>query len=263
MRIMQAIVVLTILSAPIGAEPAKPPPNQMPPLAQKYVPNVLNQIDEFWSILRPRSSIGAQIEKESCVSLSSKRCWSPDSELRVKATSTADVAALAKPGPTAGQAYIASQGLREYGFGLGQTTITSKMNVFEELKRQDIVLRGWRWEDRFNVDYQIRAILVLNKRNYDSIRFADDEFERMAFTFSAYNGGLGGVLKDRKLCEAQPTCDAGKWFGNVSKYSFKSKVAIKGYGKSFFDINRGYVDEVLLPTGRRVRYMSMDKESRK
>lgn len=263
MRIMQAIVVLTILSAPIGAEPAKLPPNQMPPLAQKYVPNVLNQINDFWSILSPRSSIGAQIEKESCVSLSSKRCWSPESELRVKATSANDVAALKKPGATAGQAYIADQGLREYGFGLGQTTITSKMNVFEELKRQDSGLRGWKWEDRFNVDYQIHAILVLNKRNYDAIRFADDDFERMAFTFSAYNGGLGGVIKDRKLCEAQPNCDAGKWFGNVAKYSFKSKIAVKGYGKSFFDINRGYVDEVLLPTGRRVRYMFMDKETGK
>lgn len=259
MRIMQAIVILTVLSAPSGAEPVKPTANQMPPLAQKYVPNVLNQINDFWSILSPKSSIGAQIEKESCVSLSSKRCWSPESELRVKATSANDVAALKKPGATTGQAYVTNQGLREYGFGLGQITVTSKMNVFEELKRQDSVLRGWKWEDRFNVDYQIRAILVLNKRNYDAIRFADNDFERMAFTFSAYNGGLGGVIKDRKLCEAQPNCDAGKWFGNVAKYSFKSKIAIKGYGKSFFDINRGYVDEVLLPTGRRVRYLEMDK----
>jgi len=68
----------------------------------------------------------------------------------------------------------------------------------------------------------------------------------MAFTFSAYNGGFGGVLKDRVLCSKTPGCDSSKWLGNVENTSFRSRTSVKGYGQSFFDINRGYVRNIMV-----------------
>ena len=89
---------------------------------------------------------------------------------------------------------------------------------------------------------------------YKQITFASSDFERQAFMFSAYNGGAGGVFKDRALCRATTGCDQNKWFGNVEKYSFKSKVAAKGYGKSFFEINREYVQGIM--NSRWIKYMT-------
>jgi membrane-bound lytic murein transglycosylase MltF len=62
---------------------------------------------------------------------------------------------------------------------------------------------------------------------------------------AAYNGGLGGLAQDRRLCRATPGCDQSKWTGHVEKTSYKAKIAVKGYGKSFFEINREYVRNVM------------------
>jgi len=71
-------------------------------------------------------------------------------------------------------------------------------------------------------------------------------------TFSAYNGGLGGALQDRKLCASVPKCNPNLWFGHVAAHSFKNKTKVHGYGQSFYDINREYVVNVL--SKRRVKY---------
>jgi membrane-bound lytic murein transglycosylase MltF len=51
-------------------------------------------------------------------------------------------------------------------------------------------------------------------------------------------------------------CDPEKWFGNVEKTSLKAKTAVKGYGQSFYQINRGYVRSIWFD--RRQRYTFMD-----
>ena len=49
--------------------------------------------------------------------------------------------------------------------------------------------------------------------------------------------------------------DSGKWFGHVEHTSLKAKTAVPGYGKSFFEINREYVRNVMVT--RTVRYQCL------
>lgn len=198
----------------------------LPPLAVQYLPVLAEEIRRGWSDAPLRSSFGAQVEQETCISLKSKRCWSPTTELKTD---------------------------REYGFGLGQITITSKFDNHAEARKLDPSLKDWAWENRYNAQYQLRALVLMNKFNFGKFGWADSNTDRLAFMFAAYNGGLGGVLSDRKVCAVTPGCNPGVWFGNVEHTSKKAKVAVSGYGQSFFQINRGYVVNIL--TLRRAKYV--------
>ncbi len=81
--------------------------------------------------------------------------------------------------------------------------------------------------------------------------FATSEQDRLAMMLSGYNGGNGAVLQDRKLCQASPGCDPDRWFGHVEHHSRKAKVAARGYGKSFFAINREYPRTILFARSRK------------
>lgn len=201
----------------------------LPAGAIKYLPVLKTEIQTIWPDVQPYSTLGALIEQESCISLKHKKCWNPRAELKTD---------------------------REYGFGLGQLTVTHKFNAFEEVKAMHPSMRDWRWEDRYNPSYQLRAIVLKNRNNFRAVsKWTPRNEDRMAFTFSAYNGGLGGLMKDRRLCANVKGCDTTRWFGHVEQHSFRSKVAVKGYGQSFFDINRGYVRNVWNETPRRKKYI--------
>lgn len=192
----------------------------IPPLAVTYAPLAYKAQQSVWPELEaPRYMMG-QIEQESCISLKSKKCWNPTVELKTE---------------------------REYGFGLGQCTVTKKFSCFTESQTYDKVLATWTWEDRYNPEMQVRAMAWKDKKEWVVMKFAATEKDRLAMAYSAYNGGRGGLLQDRKLCATTPNCDATIWYSKdgklgISEVSYKSKVAAKGYGKSFFAINREYPD---------------------
>lgn len=225
---MHALLLLMacLLSIPVFATPVTKA--YIPPLAIEYMPILSQEIDKHWPVLTPKSLLAAQVEQESCVSIKSKKCWNTRAELKTD---------------------------REYGFGLGQITITKRFNVFEEMKAADKSLADWKWENRFDPRYQLRAIVIKNRNNFKSLRWGADLREQLALTFSAYNGGLGGVLKDRTLCTRTSGCDPSKWYGNIALHSFKSKTAVKGYGKSFYAINREYVNQIMDLRPRRAKYI--------
>jgi len=201
----------------------------VPERAKLYMPVLKTEIVNNWPSLKPRSLLAAQIEQETCASLKTKKCWNPNTELKTE---------------------------REYGFGLGQITITKRFNVFEETRLMDKSLADWKWEDRFNPAYQIRAIVVKMRNTViQTSKLTPNPEDRLAFALSAYNGGLGGVLKDRTLCANTKGCDPKRWFGHVENTSYKSRVAVHGYGQSFFDVNRGYVRNVLPELPRRKKYI--------
>lgn len=200
----------------------------LPKQAYDKIPILKEEIDKHWPAMPLKSSIAAQIEQESCISLKHSKCWNSRAELKTD---------------------------REYGFGLGQITITKKFNVFEELKASSKALSDWKWENRFDPRYQIRAVVIKDFQDYSRIKGSATTLDRLAFAYSAYNGGLGGVLKDRKLCSYTKGCDSSKWFGHVENTSYKSKVALKGYGQSFFEINRGYVKHLIELQPRRAKYV--------
>jgi membrane-bound lytic murein transglycosylase MltF len=60
---------------------------------------------------------------------------------------------------------------------------------------------------------------------------------RWAFVLSSYNGGLGNVRKDQRLCKTKPTCDCALWFGHTELYSGRAAWAFKE--------NRGYPRNII------------------
>lgn len=199
---------------------------ELPPLAQQHLPTLRVNLQVLWPDMPIPSALPAQIEQETCPSLKSPMCWNPRAELKTD---------------------------REYGFGLGQITVTSRFNVFEELKVQNRGLQGWSWENRYDPAYQLMALIYKDRGHYRSIKGAATPYDQVAFMLSCYNGGCGGLSQDRMNCRATPGCDPGRWFGHVERTSYKAKLAVKGYGKSFFQINREYVRNVLVV--RRPRYL--------
>lgn len=204
---------------------------ELPPNARLYLPILKAEQAAFWPDMPLPSALGAQVEQETCVSLKSARCWSPRAELRTS---------------------------RERGVGLGQITRTSRFDALAEMVASNPdALRGWGWDSKALYDprFQLRALVLKDKQGWAVIRGADTSTDRLSFAFAAYNGGIGGVISDRKLCQGTKGCDAGRWFGHVERTSLKAKVVAAGYGKSFFEVNREYVRNVLVV--RRPRYVAI------
>lgn len=199
---------------------------ELPANALQYLPVLKGEIEAHWPDTFRRAYFGGQVEQETCISLKHRKCWSPTAELKTD---------------------------REYGFGLGQITVTASFNNFEEARKLHPSLADWTWDNRYNAQYQLRSMVLKDKFNHGKFSWAVNERERMAFTFASYNGGIGGVLSDKRVCSTTPNCLTDRWFGNVEHTSRKAKVAAKGYGKSFFEINREYVVNVM--TVRHQKYI--------
>lgn len=198
---------------------------ELPPGAVKYLPLLASEQAARWPDVPLKSALAAQVEQETCVSLKSKGCWNPRTELKTS---------------------------REYGWGLGQLTKTAQFDNFAEARKLDKSLADWKWEDRYDPSRQLRTLVLMNRAAYRRLGSVADPQARLAMAFSAYNGGLGGVNADRRLCAQVKGCDPGRWFGHVEAHSLKARTKTAGYGQSFFDINRGYVRAVM--TERRPRY---------
>lgn len=196
----------------------------LPSLALVWAPVLMEEVKSHWPEFYDPPIFAGQIEQETCPSLTSKKCWNPNAELKTS---------------------------REYGFGLGQITIaynadgTERFNTFTEVKRLDSTLKMWDWKDRYNGQFQLRAFLLKNKVNWNKIEAADDE-QHMKFMEYAYNGGLGSVYKDQRLCKETKNCNPLIWDGNVEVTSTKSKKSFGGvYGdQSPHSITRHYVKQV-------------------
>ena len=207
---------------------------QPPDAAKKLLPLLKMQQTMYWATMPLPSALGAQVEQETCITLKSKSCWSPRAELKTS---------------------------REQGVGLGQLTRAfTKTGATRFDALSDIVssnpkeLKGLSWENRYDPTLQLRALVLKNKQGFDLVLSTHSTEDRLAMSFAAYNGGSGGLNSDRRSCAGTVGCNPGKWFGNVERTSLKSKSAVHGYGKSFFEINREYVKNVMIV--RRFRYVS-------
>lgn len=185
---------------------------------------LLSVIKSTWKDIPQSHTVAGLIEQETCPSLTHSKCWSRRAELKTK---------------------------HEHGLGLGQFTITSRFNAFEEVKGLDARLKDWKPDDYWNAEKQMIAILVKLRYNWKSFR-AEDPIEQWAFVLASYNGGLGGILKDQRLCRNTEGCDHLKWWGNVENTSLKTKKPFNGFRKSAFQINREYPYNILKV--RRAKY---------
>lgn len=196
----------------------------IPTGAVTYLPTLVSTQQEIWPDAPMPSFLAAQVEQESCITLTHPKCWNPRAELKTS---------------------------RENGIGFGQFTRayradgSIRFDTISELAIAHKSLRGWNWERRYDPHYQLTAIVEMDRALYARQRDTATDQDRLSFALSAYNGGPGGVLQDRRLCANTKGCDPSRWAGHVERTSLKKKVANKGYGKSFFEINREYVTNIL------------------
>lgn len=212
------LILVAVLFAVIciGGAYSKPAHGQtMVERGLPYFATITDAVEDEWPDMKMPSFIPSQIEKESR--------WNPFAQLCV-------------PKPTCSS---------ELGVGFGQFTITPKFNAWQEVKVMSPRLRNWTWEDRFDTQMQIYAIVVKNRGNYrQCVKLMRDEKNAMLCTVASYNGGYGGLLSDRRVCSNTAGCDPTVWYDNVEHTSLKSKTRVPGYGEPFFHINRRYVREV-------------------
>jgi hypothetical protein len=220
MRWATALLIAIVAAAcPAAAQSFKLPTN-----ATAYLPLLRDVQRQSWADAPYPSFLAAQVEQETCPSLTSSKCWNPRTELKMA---------------------------REYGFGLGQTTVAYRKNGsirFDkqaELREQYGSLREWTWARRFEPKYQLTALVEMDHGIYKHVTGAASRLDQLAFTLSGYNGGESGVRQDRLLCRNTDGCEPSRWFGNVELYSLKTKTAFKGYGQSPYRINRDYVQNVI------------------
>lgn len=88
----------------------------------------------------------------------------------------------------------------------------------------------------FNPGWSLRALCVYDKWLWDRVAGRTD-FERMAFTLSAYNGGLGWVQRDKRKARAQGLDDQ-VWFHAVETVN-------AGRSRAAFAENRQYPRRIL------------------
>lgn len=202
----------------------------IPPNALGVIPVLKSEQVRLWSSMAVPHYLAGQVEIESCVSLKSPRCWSPTAELKTS---------------------------REQGVGLGQITRTARMDSLSDLRaRYRGELGAWAWDSPtlYDPKYQVRAIVLMDMNAYQKLTAATED-DRLAKMFAAYNGGVMGVMADEKLCSATPACDRTRWWGNVERTSLKSKVALSGYGRSFYEINRAYPREIMRVRSEKYRML--------
>lgn len=201
-------------------------PAALPPNAVPLLPVLQQEVSQYWPGLRWPVLMAAQVDQETCYSNTHPGCWNPKTELKTA---------------------------REYGFGLGQITITAQFNNFLAARKLDVSLADWSYDDRYNARFQLRTLVLMNKQNYKLVGEQATDADRMAMTLAAYNGGLGGLYSDVRVCKGTKDCDPTRWWGNVELTSLKNKIPAPGYGETFFTTNHCYPYRIIYV--RRAKYL--------
>lgn len=198
----------------------------IPAAAQQHLPTLRAQIEQVWPTMPTPAYFGALIEHESCITLRHPRCWSATSRLKTA---------------------------REEGAGLGQLTRawradgSERFDALAATRQLDPAgLQQLNWANVYQrPDLQLRAIVLSTRATYHRLQpLVPTHMARLAMTDAAYNGGLQGLLNERRACAAKPGCDANKWFANVETTCLKSHQALYA-GRSACSINRHHVADVL------------------
>lgn len=227
-----AIVLYGLLGLFGGAARAQDVRTYIPPAADQYRLTFQSEQQAAWPDHPRPEVLPALVEHESCIGLRHSRCWNPSSRLKTA---------------------------REEGAGLGQLTRawrpdgSTRFDALAEMRQAHPALRDLHWGNVYSrPDLQLRAVVLKVRGDYMALRAVGDPVERLAFADAAYNGGLGGVQKERRACGMKPDCDPQYWFGHVELTCLKSHAALYG-GRSACDINRHHVTDVLITRAPKYR----------
>lgn len=220
-----AVVFLGLMILFSGAAHAQDVRTFIPAAAEAHRATLAAERARHWPDHPAPHVLPALIEHESCITLRHSRCWNPGSRLK---------------------------SAREEGAGLGQITRAwhpdgrTRFDALTEMRDRHPALRELSWANVYSrPDLQIRAVVLKSRDNFQALRAVADPWQRLAFADAAYNGGLGGVTKERRACQIKTGCDPQRWFGHVEHECTKSRVPLYG-GRSACDINRHHVADVLL-----------------
>ena len=193
----------------------------IPPQAFEYKEIIKSEIVKYFPDLYEYNYIPSLAEQESCIHLKHKKCFNSSSQLLSK---------------------------REQGLGLFQTTRafredgSLRFDTLQAMKNNyKLELKEASWSTyKDRPDLQIRSAILMLRDDYKKLYNVSNSEYRTQMTDAAYNGGLGGVLKERRACGMALNCNPSIWFNNVEKYCLKSKKALYGT-RSACDINREHV----------------------
>ncbi|BBB61183.1 hypothetical protein UNDKW_2910 [Undibacterium sp. KW1] len=188
----------------------------MPGDAEKLLPSLKVEIDQYWPDLAPRAFLPALIEQESL--------WKIGATLKTS---------------------------RELGCGLGQFTRainadgSTRFDALAETRLLHPSLAGWSWKDCYAVKYQLRAVVIKTHLSDERCSvLLDGPDDVKACAAAIHNGGPGSISKRIKLCDVTPGCDSRKWFSHLERQCPQSRVKVQGYGEDFCTINSRYPSRV-------------------
>lgn len=216
-----AVVMFSLFFAMIATAQT----SAIPKNAYEYLPLIYAKTDELFPDIPYRAYVPALVHHESCITNKHPKCFNPKARLKTA---------------------------REEGGGFGQLTKAYKkdgslrFDMLDEMRKlHKEQLRELSWQNLYTrPDLQASAMVLMVRDLYKGFYAIEDDFQRTAMMDASYNGGRGGVMKERRYCGLKKGCDPNVWFGNVEKYCLKSKSAL--YGKrSACDINRHHVKDVL------------------
>lgn len=196
----------------------------IPPKAFDLIPLITSETKRYMPDYYDLGYIPALVEQESCISLKHSRCWDPRSELKSK---------------------------HERGLGIGQITVAYdsqgrvRFDKLAEMRAQyKEELRELSWLTlKERPDLQVRTMVLMIRDLYRGYYAVKDPLTRYHFVDAAYNGGPGGVKKERTACGLAKDCNPQLWFGHVERYCLKSKKPLYG-NRNACDINREHVTNV-------------------
>lgn len=218
-----AIIVSFFLCSSVEAIDVK---TYIPPQAYSYRLTIKEELNTYFRDIPHWNYIPSLIEHESCISLRHSKCWNPRSQLKTS---------------------------REEGAGLGQLTRaynsdgTLRFDSLKEMRKKYYAeLKELKWETIYSrPDLQIRTMILMVRDNYNMLYAVEDEDSRLQMSDAAYNGGLSGLLKERRACGLASNCDPNIWFNHVEKHCLKSTKPLYG-NRSACDINRHHVYDVYI-----------------
>ncbi|MYM65424.1 lytic murein transglycosylase [Pseudoduganella sp. FT55W] len=195
--------------------------DQLPAGAVKYMPLLKSEQQRLWPDHPRPVLLASLVEQESCISLRSRGCWNPGAKLKTE---------------------------REEGAGVGQITRayradgSTRFDALADLRGQyGAELGALTWSTVYQrPDLQFRALVLMSRDSARQFRQAPAALE---FGDAGYNGGPGGVQRERRACALAKACDPAHWFGHVEHHCLKSRQPLYG-GRSACDINREHVHNV-------------------
>lgn len=211
------ICLLVLLCVPWWVQ-AQNPRTYIPEKAYALLPIFYTETLRLMPSIPEPAYFGALAEQESCISLRHSRCMSPTSRLL---TSREDGQGLFQ----ITRAYKADGSIR---FDALTEARRRYINELKELSWTNVAKRP---------DLQIRTAILMTRENYIRLSGVKDPEVRLQMSDAAYNGGIGGTVKERTACGLAKGCDPQIWFKHVEAYCLKSKKKLYG-NRSACDINR-------------------------